>query len=184
MLISISQLKDHSISVYQAIYTTSIVAKYLDTDTVKKSTQFNNTTIPYYMIFTQDYVSTSDEQVEKLSREFNIHYISCIGFLVYLLYTRVDLSFTVRKLAKLLSNPGKVHFEGLVHFFRYIRNNKTLVMKYYDDTKDIPLSDMLRQASINTDNQLMIFYDSIWKDGLDTDRIVGAYVIFYQGGIN
>ena len=68
MLISISQLKDHSISVYQAIYTTSILDKYIDTDTVKKSTQFNKTTIPYYMIFTQDYVSTSDEQVEKLSR--------------------------------------------------------------------------------------------------------------------
>ena len=35
MSIRISQLKDHSISVDQAIYTTSIVAKYLDNSTVK-----------------------------------------------------------------------------------------------------------------------------------------------------
>ena len=37
MSIKSSQLKDHSISVDQAIYATSIVAKYLDTATVKVS---------------------------------------------------------------------------------------------------------------------------------------------------
>ena len=37
MSIRISQLKDHSISVDQARYATSIVAKYLDTATVKVS---------------------------------------------------------------------------------------------------------------------------------------------------
>ena len=67
------------------------------------------------MIFTKDDVSTSDEQVESLTREYNIHYRSCIGSLVYLLSTRVDLSFAVHNLAKFSANPGKVHFEGLVH---------------------------------------------------------------------
>ena len=37
MSIKISQLKDHSISVDQARYATSIVAKYLDAATVKVS---------------------------------------------------------------------------------------------------------------------------------------------------
>ena len=72
--IIISQLKDHSISVDQARYATSIVAKLLDTATVKVSTKFYKTTFPYDMIFTKDDVSTSDEQVEKLTREYNIHY--------------------------------------------------------------------------------------------------------------
>ena len=40
MSIRISQLKDHSISVDQARYSTSIVEKYSDTDTVKVSTNF------------------------------------------------------------------------------------------------------------------------------------------------
>ena len=52
------------------------------------------------MIFTKEDVSSSDEQVEMLTREYNIHYRACIGYLIYLLSTRVDLSFAVHKLAK------------------------------------------------------------------------------------
>ena len=100
MSIRISQLKYHSISVDKARYATSIVAKYLDTATVKVSTKFYETIFPADMIFTKEDVSTSDEQVEKLTREFNIHYRACIGSLIYLLSTRVDLSFAVHKLEK------------------------------------------------------------------------------------
>ena len=53
MSIIISQLKDHSISVDQARYATSIVEKYLDTATVKVSTEFYKTTFPADMIFTK-----------------------------------------------------------------------------------------------------------------------------------
>ena len=60
----------------------------------------------------------------------------------------MDLSFAVHNLAKFSSNPGKVHFEGLVHLLRYIRDNKTLGLKYYSDMKDSTLSDLLIQASI------------------------------------
>ena len=114
MSIIIFQMKDHSISVDQDRYATSIVAKYLDTATVKVITNFYNTTLPADMIFTKEDVSTSDEKVEKLTREFNINYRSCIGSLIYILSTRVDLSFAVHKLEKFSANPGKVHFEGLM----------------------------------------------------------------------
>ena len=100
MSIRISQLKDHYISVDQAKYATSIVEKYLDTATVKVRKKFHKTTLPDDMIFTKEDVSTSDELVEKLTREYNIHYRSCIGSLIYLLSTRLDLSFVVHKLAK------------------------------------------------------------------------------------
>ena len=63
--IRISQLKDHSIYVYQARYATSIVAKYLDTATVKVSKKFYKTTFPADMIFTKEYVSTSDEKLRS-----------------------------------------------------------------------------------------------------------------------
>ena len=52
MSIRISQLKDHFISMYQARYAPSIVAKYLDTATVKLSTKFYRKTFTYDMIFT------------------------------------------------------------------------------------------------------------------------------------
>ena len=111
------------------------------------------------MIFKKEDVSTRDEQVEKLTREFKIHCIACIGSLIYLLPSRVDLSFAVHKLAKISENTGKLHFERLIHILRYIRDNKTLVLKYYADMNDAPVTDLLRQASIKSENHLMAFYD-------------------------
>ena len=105
-------------SVDQAIYATSIVAKYLDTATVKASKFFYKTNFPSDIIFTKADASASNDQVDKLTREFNIHYRACIISLIYLLYTSVDLSFVVHKLAKFSSKPGKVHSEGLVHLLR------------------------------------------------------------------
>ena len=58
--INISQIKDHSISVDQARYTSSIVAKYLDTSTVKTITKSYQTTSPSDMIFTNADEFTSD----------------------------------------------------------------------------------------------------------------------------
>ena len=72
-------MKDHSISIDQAIYATSIVAKYLDTATVKTSTNFYKITFPSDVIFTQADTFTNDEKVEKLTRDFNNHYRACIG---------------------------------------------------------------------------------------------------------
>ena len=65
--IRMSQLKDHSIYVDQAIYATSIVAKYLYTATVKLSNKFYKTALPADIIFTKEDVSTSDEQVDNLT---------------------------------------------------------------------------------------------------------------------
>ena len=53
MLIRISQLKDHSISVDQARYAISIVLEYLDTATVKVRTKFYYTTLPADMVLTK-----------------------------------------------------------------------------------------------------------------------------------
>ena len=81
------------------------------------------------------------------------------GSLIYLLSTRLDLSFAVHKLAKFSANPGKVHFEGLVHLLGYIRDNKNLGLEYYADLNDAPVTDILRQANIKTKNHLMAFSD-------------------------
>ena len=63
-----------------------------------------------------------------------------MGSLIYLLSTRVDLFFSVQKFSKFSSNPGKVHFEGLVHLLRYIRDNDNLGLIYYAKIEDAPLS--------------------------------------------
>ena len=86
-----------------------------------------------------------------------MHYRAFVILLVYLLSTRVDLSFAVHKLANFSTNPGKVQFEGLLHILRYIRDNNTLGLKFYADMNDAPVTDLLRQASIKTENHLMVF---------------------------
>ena len=94
----------------------------------------------------------------------------------------MDFSFAVHKLVKFSANPVKVHFEGLIHLLRYIKDNKTLVLKYYADLNDAPVTDLLRQDRIETKDHLMAFSDYSWKDYPDTGRSTGAYIIFYQGG--
>ena len=91
-------------------------------------------------------------------------------------------SFAVHKLAKFSGSPGKLHFEGLVHLFRYVKENNILGLKYYADMNDAPVYDLLILACIKTENQLMDFSDSSWQDFPDTGRSIGAYNIFYQGG--
>ena len=46
---------------------------------------------------------------------------------------------------------------------------------------DAPASDMLRQASIKTENHLMNCFGSSWQDCPDTGNSTGEYIIFYQG---
>ena len=143
MPIRIYQTKDNSVSVDQARYATSIVAKYLDTVIFKSSKRFYKTTLPSDMIFTKADAYTNDEKFEKLTREFKIHYRACIGSLIYFLSTRVHLGFAVQKLKKFSENPVIVHFEGLVHVLRYIRYNRTLGLKYYADRSYANLSNLL-----------------------------------------
>ena len=94
----------------------------------------------------------------------------------------MDLSCSVHKLANFLENPGKVHFELLIHLLRYIRDNKTLGLNYYADMNDAPVTDLLRQANIKTKNHLMDFSYSSWQDCPYTGIITGKYIIFYRGG--
>ena len=57
-----------------------------------------------------------------------------------------------------------------------------MVLNYYADMNDAPVTDLLRQAIIKTENHLMAFSDYSWQDFPDTGRSTGAYMIFYQGG--
>ena len=75
----------------------------------------------------------------------------------------MELIFAVHKLATVLAKYGKVHFEVLVYLLRYIKDNNTLVLKYYEDMNDAHLYDLLRQASIKTENHLIYFLILVGK---------------------
>ena len=69
----------------------------------------------------------------------------------------------MQKLARFSSKPDKLHLEGLVHILRYIRENKTLGLKYYANINDAPVSDLFIQARIKTKNHLMDFLILVGK---------------------
>ena len=114
MSIRISQLKGHYISGYHSRYAKYVVAKYLDTATIKQNSKFHKTTLPHDMIFTKEDDSTSNEKAEVFSIDYNTHYRDFVRKLNYLISTKVDLCFAVQNMVKLSSNPGRVHFESLV----------------------------------------------------------------------
>ena len=58
----IKQIKDYSISLDRDRYSTSVVAKYLDTATVKEISKCHKTALTHDMIFAKEYASTSDEK--------------------------------------------------------------------------------------------------------------------------
>ena len=99
-------------------------------------------------------------------------------FIVY----KSGLEFFSIQVRKVSANPGKLHFEVFINILRYIRDNNTLVLKYYADVNDAPVADLLRQASIKTKNHLMYFSDYSWQYYPDTSISKGSYIIFYQGG--
>ena len=61
MSIRISQMNYFSISVDQAIYATSVIERYLDTDIFKTGKKFYKTTLLYDIIFKQVDAYTSDD---------------------------------------------------------------------------------------------------------------------------
>ena len=182
MSIRITQNADFSVCADQSRYCLAIVNKYLNHATVPASEKRHDRFLPCDMTFTKKDASENDVQVKELMRKFNLHYRACIGALIYLTATRVDISFPVSKLAKYSACPGKRHFMGLVHLLRYLRDNSYLGLKYYANPSDAPLSDLLRGANISTSYPVVAFSDSSWQDCPDTGRSTGCYIVFYQGG--
>ena len=60
-------------------------------------------------------------------------------------------------------------------------DNKALGLKYYADMNDAPVSDILRKASIKTENHLLDFSYFSYQDCPGTGISTGAYIIFYKG---
>ena len=70
----------------------------------------------------------------------------------------------------------------MVHLLIYIIDKNKLGLKYHANIEDTTMSDLLRQADINIEKQLMLLSDSSWQDCTDTGRSTGAYMVFYQNG--
>ena len=76
--IIISQLNDHSISVYQDIYMLYLLLKKSKHCYNNNKSKFHKNNLSHDRKCNKEDASTSDEPVEVLSIEYNIHFRACV----------------------------------------------------------------------------------------------------------
>jgi hypothetical protein len=167
----------------QSRYCLSIIKKYLDPAGAKKVTHSHTTPLPMDFVPMADDCSIDDGTSEKLIVEYNLHYTSCIGSLIYLAMTRTDIIYAINKLAKFSRRPGKVHFEALLHVLRYLRDNCHHGIRFYSNSDDAPIMKMLKMQSLQQHHPFFGFSDSSWNDDVDSGRSTGCFILTYMGGV-
>jgi hypothetical protein len=130
-----------------------------------------------------DDCSSSEKECQELSEDTNVDFASCLGSLIYLSMTRMDIIYTVNKLAKFTHRPGKVHFAGLLHLLRYLRDNSSYGVRFYSNLSEAPIYQMLLSQNIEEKHTLFSFTDSSRNDDPDHGRSTGCFIITCMGGI-
>jgi hypothetical protein len=118
-----------------------------------------------------------------LQSEYNIDFASCVGSLIYLGMTCVDISYAVNKMVKYTRRLGRKHFEVLIHLLRYLRDNSYLGLRYYSDINESPLTGMLTGQNIKEKQLFYGFSNSSWNNDQDSGRSTGCFIITYMGGV-
>jgi hypothetical protein len=92
------------------------------------------------------------------------NFISC--------WSRPDITFTVNKLCKFMSNPGEVHWRQLKHLIRYLAGTIDWGIQYDFD-----------KTTTSKFNRLHGYSDSSFADCPDTSRSTLAYAFFLDNAI-
>ena len=92
------------------------------------------------------------------------NFISC--------WTRPDITFTVNKLCKFMSNPGETHWHMLKHLLRYLAGTRSNGITF--NFSDVAKPDFC---------DVYGYSDSSFADCPDTSRSTLAYVFFFAGAI-
>ena len=162
----------------------SLLPQFSATDIDEESKQKYASMLPSNFIFTKADNSASYFELKELENEFGLSFPVAIGCLIWVLNTYPRLQFPIRKLAKFMRAPGRVHFKALVHLLHHIRCYHTDGLTYYSQVIDSPLAQLLHSQNIDPHQSAFVaFADSSWQDCPDTSRSTGGYHIFVQGGI-
>lgn len=104
--------------------------------------------LPGTHLSTADAPSTAAERTEMEK----FPYINAVGALMYLATsTRPDIAFTVSKLARFNSNPGKTHWAAVKHLFQYLKGTMDLKLTYGPDSSSSELFSTYSDADYGMD---------------------------------
>ena len=101
-------------------------------------------------------------------------YRSLVGKLLYLLFTRPDLSFAVNQLTRHLNDPRKIHWTAAIRVLRYLRGCPDLGISY--SANEQTQSTALSQGPISG------YSDSDWAGELNSRRSTSGFVFMMCGG--
>lgn len=87
------------------------------------------------------------------------NFISC--------WTRPDITYTVNKLCKFMSNPGPAHWQALKHLLRYLKGTASMGLYY----------NFIQQARVASVHG---YSDSSWADCVDSSKSTIGYIFFYH----
>ncbi len=100
--------------------------RFLEKAGAKKKSRFHSTILPTEFVPSVEDCSKDEETAKTLQEEYGIDFASSVGVLVYLSYTRPDITYAVVKFVKYTRRPGVAHMEALLHLFSYLRHIKYL----------------------------------------------------------
>ena len=184
----ITQHTDFSITLDQSRYAALICSRFIPTLPISNITTADcekyRQPLPSGFIATKTDLANDMFEVKRLEDEFGFKYASVIGMLIFSLNTFVYLHFPIRKLAKFMIRPGRVHYAATAHLLRHLRcNTRTGGLTYYADLSTAPVTLLLASIDAPTDFPVVMFTDSSWQDCPDTSHSTGCYLVYCQGGL-
>jgi hypothetical protein len=184
----IQQNADYSITLNQSRYAALICHRFIPTLPIATITPEDceqcRQVLPHGFIATKKDLAKDMSEVKELEDEFGFKYTSVIGMFIFSMYTFVSLHFAIRKLAKFMVRPGRLHFAATAHLLRHLCcNTRSGGITYYADMSQAPVTKLLDSIGAPTAFPIVMFTDSSWQDCPDTSRSTGCYLAFCQGGI-
>jgi hypothetical protein len=155
----------------------------LDTAGTKKVLAVHSTPLPSEFAPSAADCGVDNASSKQLSVEYNIDYASCVGSLIYLGMTRVDIVYAVNKLAKFTHKPGRVHFKAMLHLLRYLQDHPNVGIRFYSDYMNAPMTKALIAENALVSHPLFGFSDSSWNDDIEHGHSTGCFIIIFMGGV-
>ena len=115
--------ENHTISLFQSSYIDSLIRQFNYTDLNPYSTPMD----PNIRYLKNQCPQTPEQATEM----HHIPYREAVGSLLYLaITTRPDIVFPIGILSQFVDNPGRVHWEGVKHVFRYLAGIRDWALVY------------------------------------------------------
>jgi deoxyuridine 5'-triphosphate nucleotidohydrolase len=137
----------------------------------------------------------NEKERTQLQLKMNFNYRQAIGELIYAMVTcRPDISFPLIKLSQYSQNPAEIHYEAVIHIFRYLNAtiNDGLIYWRSEPNKYMPLLPLptIKKSAYTTDNtsdaDSSIFMhgavDSDWAGDTKHRKSVSGIILRLAGG--